>query len=157
MIDDIFTEHVMHPPEQWGQKNKYIGKEDGLQSSCYKILCHIPGNPLGFHIANERKTKVGIAANGKKFSYEGNLLKAKGVIAGNCDMLICHARGGYFGAALELKTKGNNLSEEQKYVLDWYHREGYYTGLIWSVDGFVSWRDWYFNLTPTAKHINSAH
>lgn len=132
--------------KEYGKDNKYDGKESSLQASCYKIVKHIPGNPLVFHVANERKTSTIRAKNGKYISPRGMALRAQGVLSGVPDLIIPHARGKYHGLAVELKVKGGSLSDEQKYVLDWFAREGWFTAVCWSLDGFLELREEYWGL-----------
>jgi len=130
--------------KEFGKANKYIGKESSLQAACYKLCKHIPGNPLVFHVANERKTSMS----------RGAALKAQGVLSGVPDLLIAHARGEYNGLAVELKVKGGTLQDSQKYVLDWFEREGWYTAVAWSLDGFVELQREYWSLPATTANTN---
>jgi len=56
------------------------------------------------HVANERKTKTSTNSKGRNFSYEGNLLKKKGVRRGVSDMLYFEPRGIYHGLFIEIKV-----------------------------------------------------
>lgn len=134
---------------EYGKASKYDGKESTLQASCYKLVKHIPGNPLVFHVANERKTTTIRAKNGRRVSPQGMKLRAQGVLPGVPDLVIPHARGGYHGLAVELKVKGGTVSDEQKYVLDWFEREGWFTAVCWSLDGFIELREEYWELSQT--------
>lgn len=132
--------------KEYGKDKKYVGRESSLQASCYKILKHVPGNPLCFHVANERKTPVVRTRNGGYVSPRGQALKAQGVLPGVPDLVIPHARGRYHGLVVELKVKGGKLDDHQRYVLDWFAREGWFVAVVWNIDGFIELKDEYWNL-----------
>lgn len=93
---------------QW---KKYIGSEDDFQKT---VATHL--NLLGVlwnHSAGERKTKMRQTKNGRWFSPEGNILKAKGVKSGVLDIMIYEGGNGYRGLAIELKVGYNKPNDNQ--------------------------------------------
>lgn len=73
---------------------------------------------------------------GRRDAATGRRLKAEGVTAGVADLLFLHARGGFYGLAIELKTMKGRQSEEQKTWQDEVECKGYKYCVVRSFDEF---------------------
>lgn len=82
---------------------KYLGKEDKLQSSIIKYLDYKHKDIIYTHPSNE----------GKRTAYERFKLKILGVKAGVPDLLIFNPNKNYNGLAIELKIKYNKATPSQ--------------------------------------------
>lgn len=101
------------------------------------------------HVANERYTnKRQNKKTGKWYSPMGQILKNMGQRKGWPDMMIIkkkkHNGVIMFGIAMELKTKGNSVSPEQKEVLLELESEGMITAICYDfgsakkvIDGYL--------------------
>lgn len=145
LLDDAPLPWLAWEPENYGKDKKYPGKESALQASCYKLAKYLPGDPIVFHVANERRTNVIMTSTGRKISPAGSALKAQGVVAGIPDLVIASARGPFHGLVVELKVKGGRLSPEQRRQLWRFDREGWMTALVWNIDGMREVLDIYVN------------
>lgn len=83
-------------------KQVYDGLEDNFQITAAMLFNY--SGLLWFHAANERKTSKAAGAK----------LKQKGVKSGVPDILCLDPRGKYSGLALELKTKANKPTPNQR-------------------------------------------
>lgn len=90
---------------------RYLGSEDDFQKTVARHLDML--GVLWNHSAGERKTKIRQAKNGKFFSPEGNILKAKGVKSGVPDVMIYEGDNQYRGLAIELKVGYNKPNNNQ--------------------------------------------
>lgn len=125
--------------EEWGAKSKYVGREDGLQIKCIGHARRYLKHPLVWHTANERQTS----------QRRGAKLKQMGVTPGIPDILAADARGGFFGLAVELKAKGNKLTDHQKFMLEWFEFGGWYPCVVWSEAGMIDMLNWYTKMERT--------
>lgn len=82
---------------------KYLGKEDRLQSQIIKYLDYQHRDIIYTHPNNE----------GKRTAYERFKLKILGVKAGVPDLLIFNPNNSYNGLAIELKIKYNKPTASQ--------------------------------------------
>lgn len=114
------------------QYKNYIGSENNFQITVCRYLDS--KNVLWFHPANERKTATRFTKYGRRYSPEGNLLKAKGVKPGCPDVLIFEPRNGFNGFALELKVKPNKLNHAQETWLKSLETNGWKTAWTSSLD-----------------------
>ena len=78
-----------------------------------------------------------------------NFLKAEGLKPGVCDLFASFARGGYFGAYIELKTKTGKLSENQKEFIAAVEKQGYLCCVAYDTDQAIEFLEYYLSLPPT--------
>jgi hypothetical protein len=97
--------------------------EDVLQAKCYQWIHNLPERPLVFHVANERKTSM----------RHGSKLKALGVRSGIPDLIVVWP--GMQPIAIELKTKANKLTEEQRTVLGYLYANDWHVAVCVSLEG----------------------
>lgn len=100
--------------------------EDAFQEAVTKYMALAYPRILYFHVPNEGQRNV----------VAGSKLKRKGLKRGIPDCIIEAPRRGYHGLRVELKVKGNYLSDEQKEVLAYYNENGYYATMVRSFDEF---------------------
>ena len=94
-------------------------KEDALHKSVAQLLdVLIPGK--WFHPPN----------GGKRSKAEAGIFKSLGVKKGVPDVFIEVPRGGFHGMRVELKTRYNKPTPEQRTWLAYYNGNGYYA--IWA-------------------------
>jgi len=106
---------------------KYLGKEDKLQSSIIKYLDYRHKNVIYTHPSNE----------GKRTSYERFKLKILGVKAGVPDLLIFNPNKSYNGLAIELKIKYNKPTPKQIKWLTDLEACGWYTTIGKDFDSVI--------------------
>lgn len=104
-------------------------EEEKLQKLCVaQFLWRYPEYyRLLHHSANE----------GSGDAKRGARLKALGVQAGFPDLILCVARQGYHGLAIEMKTEKGRQSESQKEYQRLLEREGYKYVICRSLDEFI--------------------
>ena len=89
---------------------------------------------VGHHRFNVPSRLLFHAANGgRRDVREAALFKARGVRAGIPDLLLLAARGGYHGAAFEVKTPKGRISKAQAECLEELDAAGYYAVVVRSV------------------------
>lgn len=74
---------------------------------------------------------------GKRSIQEGRKLKEMGLSPGFPDISILEPKGKYHGFYIEMKRKGNKLSEVQKTWLNELRARGYATALCYSADDAI--------------------
>lgn len=75
---------------------------------------------------------------GKRSIQEGRKLKEMGLSPGFPDISILEPKGKFHGFYIEMKRKGNKLSEEQTTWLNELRARGYATALCYSADEAIS-------------------
>lgn len=68
---------------------------------------------------------VKYGGNAKQRLIQGSIQKRMGYIKGTLDIFHCIARGKYHGLVIEMKVKGNNLSDDQIEMVQRLDKEGY--------------------------------
>lgn len=86
---------------------------------------------------------------GRRDASTGRRLKEEGVTAGVADLLFLHARGGFYGLAIELKTARGRQSEEQKAWQEEVECQCYKYSVVRSFDEFEKLILDYFDLNET--------
>jgi hypothetical protein len=76
---------------------------------------------------------------GRRYSVEGQKLRAEGVAPGPLDIILPARRGGYVGLWYEFKVKGRTYTPEQKAYADYLKTQGWCVG-IW-FDAEQAWAD----------------
>lgn len=121
-------------------KKKRAAPEEDLQRACIEIAnCLERRRPLLqylFHPAN----------GGKRPKGEAGKMKALGVKTGVPDLLLPRPApsGRWRGLALELKGPDGRTSEDQADWLEAFARDGWLTGLVWSIDDFQEYLEIFF-------------
>lgn len=77
---------------------------------------------------------VKYAGNEGQRIMQGGIQKRMGYIAGTLDIFHCIARGGFNGLVIEMKVKGNSLSDEQKEMIQRLKDENYLCFVCYSSD-----------------------
>lgn len=96
-----------------GTTRPYIGSEKSLQRACAKVLDYL--NFHWIHPPNE----------GARTTQAGASLKAQGMKKGAADIIILEPAKEWGYVAIELKTKGNTISEEQaQFLIKTRHKRG---------------------------------
>jgi VRR-NUC domain-containing protein len=72
-----------------------------------------PELALGFAVPNGGVRPWAVSAEGRRYSVEGQKLKALGVKRGIADYILPVARGGYIGLMIEFKRPGEKPTPEQ--------------------------------------------
>jgi hypothetical protein len=78
-----------------------------------------------------------ITNDGAKTAQQGALDKARGLLAGMPDIMICKAASGYHGLYVEFKTDNGRLSDAQVARALELTMEGYKVATIRHIDGFI--------------------
>lgn len=87
-----------------------------------------------------------IPNEGRRTSGEGARLKAQGLTPGAVDFFTFYAAHGFPGAFIEFKTKGGKLKDNQRDFLSVAHSQGFFTGVIWTVDASIEFLSWWFEV-----------
>ncbi len=72
-------------------------------------------------------------------------LKREGVKAGEPDVKLPVARGGFVGLAIEFKSRAGNPTNEQQRRIDLYQKNGWCAVLCWSLDAAIATTERYLS------------
>ena len=103
----------------------YAGSEDNLQMATAQIVA-LHRDLIAFHTPNGGLRNFVVAAK----------LKRMGTLPGVSDWLILKKTKNFSGACIELKVKKGSLSKPQIEFLERAEKEGYFTAVAWSIEGF---------------------
>lgn len=87
---------------------------------------------------------IKIPNEGRRSKKEGAQLKAQGLTPGAVDFFTFYQAHGFPGAFIEFKTKGGVLRDNQREFLSTAHKQGYFTGVIWTIDAGIEFLEWWF-------------
>lgn len=77
------------------------------------------------------------------------LFQKTGQLPGITDLVIASARGGYFGAYLELKSAKGTVKPNQKLIIPKLMQAGYKVGVKWDLESAKNFASDYLKLPPT--------
>lgn len=116
------------PTAKWGKAGKPKQSESQLQTECVNwFRAQYPQ----FH-----KLLFAIPNGGFRNPKTAAILKREGVISGVPDICLAVPISPYYGLYLELKIKGNYLTDNQKEIMGLLSEQGYLCKVIYSVDEF---------------------
>lgn len=95
--------------EVLGKDRPHIGYESNLQAACieYAHYQYRQYKRLIFAVPNE----------GKRTPRQGSRMRKQGLNAGTSDIIVLLPRQGYCSLVIEMKTKGNKITDNQKSFL----------------------------------------
>lgn len=126
-----------------GEDRPYKGAEKHLQIASANLLRFLIPKILFTHPPN----------GGKRDAKEAAIFKLQGVFPGVLDLLIFKALRGFHGLFIELKTKGNDLTDDQIKFAQQAIEEGYCVAACYNVDAVEDLVRWYFDIPrPISKN-----
>lgn len=110
------------------------------------LLHAVPNGGVRISMIKGLEAKISRAIAGKK-------LKKEGVLSGVLDLDLPVARGGYFGLKIEMKKKGNTVTENQLNYIKAVEEEGYLCFVCYSSEEAIDLIVRYMNKERTKVSI----